>query len=685
MRKKESFYKLILIIPAMAISILCPVLGFICFPAFRFGLPVCLIFVILLIGIAIGNHLWSKSYIKKIKETPVKDQMDAILTRHQNAQSSLEEAIIRLKRIQTNILLYFLLLALLACALAFFSGPMEDSYIFPIISFYILYGVFFCLSPIPEEYDDTLYVSEEEYPYLYKIAYKAMHDLNMTGTVKIMILPDWNAGIAKMKKFFSLQLGAEMLYMLTEEELYHVLLHEFGHLADPYSREYLTPSYMTRFCCGELSSSTAALTHFLITGPLSYYNYESEIFDLTTSKHMEQRADMKACTIGTAPVYAAALTKMALHEYFDFESGNYLTEPYYAPTQPRDNVTTMTTQAFSKALEERMDSWLAMLARQLPPLMDSHPSYIERYASIGKPEYTLVFPNAHKNLADVTAASQDNPYIADCKKAIKRSNKMIYDQLCENYEEERQEHYLKPLKVIETWQEEGRSIHTPNIADVIKAMDALNQYEEAEALCDRIISESENVYMTAFPLLYKGSRMLHRYDKEGIERIYTSIDLNPNMISTGLDLIGSFCQHMGLKEELEEYRKRVPAYAQTETDFNDGSGDIKKTDHLIPEHFPDNRLEEILNHMTAAGKRSIDKIYLVRKVVNADRFYSIFIIKWKPDTAPEFLSEGMDNIFNYLDTYPDGWPYSLFLWDKNLGKIVEKVDNTLVYDDSFRA
>lgn len=672
MFKNERFHKLLFLILSIAISILCSILGLVCLPSFRIGLPLCLFFIMLLCALAIGNHFWGKSYLKKLKETPVKDQMDTILTRHQNAQTSLEAAILRLKHIQSNILLYFLLLVILACALSFFSGTIESSYSFPILSVYILYGVFYYLSPLPEEYDETLYVSSEEYPYLYKIAYKAMHDLNITGNIRIMILPDWNAGIAKMNHFFSLQLGAEMLYMLTEEELYHVLLHEFGHLADPYSREYLTPSCLSRFRCGEVQSSMTNLTYFLVTGPFYYYNYESDIFDITTSKHMERRADMKACTIGSASIYAAALTKMALHEYFDFESDNYLTEPYYKPEKPRNNVVSMTTQAFSIALKERMDAWTAMLDHQLPPLMDSHPSYIERYASIGKPEYTLMFPNMDTN-------APDTPYTLDCKKAILHADKMVYDQLCENYREERREHYLKPLETIETWKTEGGNIHLTDISDIIKALDALHQYEEAEQICDRIIEESENVYMKAYPLLYKGCQMLNRYDKRGIDRIYASIDLNPNMINTGLELIGCFCHHAGLKEELEEYRKKVPEYAQRESDYNEGSGDITKTDHLIPEHFPDQRLEEILTYMTTSGKNCIDKIYLVRKVVNDKDFFSIFIIKWKPDVTPELLNSGMDRIFHYLDTYPDGWPYSLFLWTRQLEKIVEKVENSCVY------
>ena len=173
--------------------------------------------------------------------------------------------------------------------------------------------------------------------------------------------------------------------------------------------------------------------------------------------------------------------------------------------------------------------------------------------------------------------------------------------------------------------------------------------------------------------------MLNRYDKSGIDRIYASIDLNPNMINTGLELIGNFCHHAGLKEELEEYRKKVPAYAQLENDYNEGSGDITKNDHLIPEHFPDQRLEEILSYMVSSGKNCIDKIYLVRKVVNAKEFYSIFIIKWKPDASNETVDKGMDSIFHYLDTYPDGWPYSLFLWNQQLEKIVGKVDNSCVY------
>lgn len=594
MPKNKKYHNFLLVIISMSISLLFYIAGLFLQNSISFGYGICICIIILLAAILIGNIIWSKSFIKKINDTPVKDQMDSILARHQNAQTGLKSAICRLKKIQHNIIGYFIFLMFLALALSFFHGTTGNHHsIFNLISIYVLYGILYCLSPAPEIIDEDLYVTEEEFPYLYKIAHKAMHALGITGDIRIMILPDWNAGIAKMNEFCSLQLGAEMLHMLTEDEIYHVLLHEFGHLADPYSREYLTPAILTRLQQNRLESDMAALTLLLTRGPFYYYSYESDLYDITTSKTMERRADMKACTVGNSSVYASALVKMALREFFDFESNDYLKEPYYEPERPRENVTTLMTTTFSKALVERKDNWLALLEKQLPPLMDSHPSFNERYASIGRPEYKLVFPfeitnsneptDSDKNTtSEKTAKSTKNKlyentdfsdknsvrtnktiqneylsYWNDCQKAVKHADKLIFDQLSENYKAEREEHYLTPLRDFEQWQKEGSNIHDTNIADIIKALDALCRYEEAESLCDRIIAESQNVYMTAFPLLYKGNRMLHRYDKNGIDLIYRSINLNSNLISTGLDMIGSYCQQMGLEKELNEYRKKV--------------------------------------------------------------------------------------------------------------------------------
>lgn len=716
MPKNENIRNFILVIISMTVSLLLFAAGLLLSDSISFGFGICVFIVTLLIALIIGNLIWGKSFIKKINDAPVKEQMDSILTRHQNAQTGLESAIHRLKRIQNIVIGYFLVLMILAFALSFFNGTTaNDHTVFNLLSIYVIYGILYCLSPAPEIIDEDLYVTEEEFPYLYKIARKAMHDLDITGDIRIMILPDWNAGIAKMNEFYSLQLGAEMLHMLTEDEIYHVLLHEFGHLADPYSREYLTPAILTRLQQNRLDSDMATLTLLLTRGPFYYYSYESDLYDITTSKTMERRADMKACTVGNSSIYASALVKMALREFFDFESNDYLKEPYYEPERPRENVTTLMTTTFAKALTARKDHWLAMLEKQLPPLMDSHPSFNERYASIGRPEYKLVFPfeitnsnesaDSDKNttsektakptkneLYENAKATDENSvqahktiqdkhisYWSDCQKAIKHADKLIFDQLSENYKEEREEHYLKPLQDLEQWQKEGSNINDTNIANIIKALDSLCRYEEAENLCDQIIAESPNVYITAFPLLYKGNRLLHRYDKNGIDLIYRSINLNSNLISTGLDMIGSYCQQMGLEKELNEYRKKVPEYSQKEVDYNDNGGEISKSDHLISEQFPDNRLEEILAFMLKAGNNSIDKIYLVRKVINEESFFSVFIIRWKQDTEESILISGMDKIFNYLDTYPDGWPYSLFLCDDSLEKIVKKVENSLVY------
>lgn len=84
----------------------------------------------------------------------------------------------------------------------------------------------------------------------------------------------------------------------------------------------------------------------------------------------------------------------------------------------------------------------------------------------------------------------------------------------------------------------------------------------------------------------------------------------------------------------------------------------------LSETMPQEMKNELLERILAIGEGCIDKIFLVRKMICDDFFSSVFVISFGADTEAEKIGEIMDGIFEYLDTHPIDWYFSLFRYDR---------------------
>lgn len=603
---------------------------------------------------------------KRIQKKTFVDAEKELLARHQDVKEDIRRQAKKLKIFQKILAGYLAGLMILAVLLAFFAGASGTAAGYGVISIYVLYALTYHQVVLKIKFDDTGYSNKEDYPFLYALAERAMREYGLKGTVRIFILAECNAGITKIGNIYSLQLGAYLLHLMNEEELYSVLLHEFAHMADPYIKEQITPSWLKRII-GGYSTFDAKCAYLLMMFPIEFYQYEAGIYNMTASETIEQRADQNAGKRAGAHIYAAAMAKLSMGELFEDEYLLHVPTPDFASEEPEKDTASAYCRAFDQAFEKRKEKWLWILKNQLPFLMQSHPTFKERWEALGFPEFSIVM------------TEKKGAYRDDCQKVFEYADRKIYEAFAENYEEHRKNNYLNQLEIVKKWESEGEPIDRTDIATVIQALHLSGCYERAEDICEKVIENTDNVYMTAFPLFYKGVRRLLHYEKEGIDLIYRAIELNHNYIDEGMDMIGEFCSRMALKKEQEEYRQKVAEMRQSQIDVYDRGGDISKSDHLEAEHFPDDRLETILAVMKKAGEGKIEAIYLVRKVVSSDAFFSMFIVKWMTDAEADRIETGMEQIFQCLDTWPDGWPYSLLVSDEKMESIVKRIEGSCVY------
>ena len=97
--------------------------------------------------------------------------------------------------------------------------------------------------------------------------------------------------------------------------------------------------------------------------------------------------------------------------------------------------------------------------------------------------------------------------------------------------------------------------------------------------------------------------------------------------------------------------------------------------------FYEGMLEGILAYIDSVDvNRAIQRIYVVRKVITEQFFSSVFVVEPKKDAKPEDVDDVMDKLFNHLDTHPADWQFSLFLFDAQTARAVNRVKGSCVLD-----
>ena len=199
------------------------------------------------IGVILLNVLLRWKFEKKLGELPVGALQDRLQGDKDNAEAVSARLLktLRLLRLVGDV--YAAALGLIAMGIAFFLGaypvnesPMGDGAVVLMVIF-LLYAVFLLTGavyrirfPMPHSAmgapEDLL--SEEEFPILYRLAREARDAVGCSGEIVIDVNGEFNCGIAKVGDTYYITIGVILLAFHSEEELYSVLLHEFGHMID---------------------------------------------------------------------------------------------------------------------------------------------------------------------------------------------------------------------------------------------------------------------------------------------------------------------------------------------------------------------------------------------------------------------------------------------------------------------
>jgi hypothetical protein len=618
-----------------------------------------------------ANTLLARKYIRKINAAKVADMQSYMLRHRAEAEKTSALFLRKLQRTRRITVIYAVFLWLLSACASLTAGMLykiEPTLLYPCLlyaslPFYAVYIRIRKREPIRLD-ENTVILKKEEYPLIYAVAARAAKTLNCRGEITVILTFDCNAGIMHARNGYFLLLGAELLPILSEDELYCLCLHEFSH----YSAENKASEDEMQYNDWITSDKNTPAFLSFVTNCFVYldlrYLFDHLTYHYATSVAKETAADRDMVKHGDPEAAASVLLKLNYHTKFEWEGGVFNTIPVYAAEAPDPHYIRHQIEKFKNALPSRQADWDAMIERELLPNNASHPILRMRLETLGVEHPTCV-------------SDESSPdYRAEREKALDLIDERLL-LMQDTYEQDRKEKYIEPLARVNDWKDKGMPLSAEAYPDLVADMRQIGMNEEAEALCERAIEELD-VNSSWHAYFMKGCSMLHRYDEAGAELIFRAVEANHNYLEEGLQVIGDFYCMTGKEKELNDYRERAVQLQQKEKDENSKIGFLSKDDRLSAEHLPEGMLENILSYIRSIDDGSIQNIYLVRKTISESFFTSAFIIGFDGGSN-DSRYEIMHKIFRYLDTYPEKWQFSLFDLEEYPQIKFDKIEGSLVY------
>ncbi len=622
------------------------------------------------------NIVLKKWYVGRFEKRQVSQVQQFIYSHRDSAEQTAVRKLSLLKMWRRLTGVYALLLGVLGLCVALCGGILYNSgSAVPLcfVAFLLIMCTFSRIHfPVSQNiFDkDKTYVSEEQYPHLYAVAKKAAQTMGCDGRIRVALLSNCNAGIAKVGQTYSVQMGVILLSTFSEEEVYSVLLHEFAHVMVHNSKAIKERSYNAWIYDGKTPHYVSGITSLFFSFFDAFYTLQYGLYEYASSIQVESAADQAMLLSGNPAAVASSLLKLKYYELFEWEKGTQDASCMYEPEMPDKQLLAKELERFRRAMDHNSEKWQQLLNVEIQSRSASHPTVKLRLEALGIREHRLI------------VAGTDSDYAKDCEKAREYVDGLIYENLTEIYEEHRKAFYLEPKAQVEEWEAAGRPLIAQEYGDVVWALRQLGRNAEAVELCERAIAElpaaaSSNGYFI------RGCHRLHSYDQSGIADIYFAIENNNNYFEEGIDAIGTFCCLTGNQKELDIYRQKALELAQRHKDQYSQTGILTKKDHLSEESLPDGMLDDILEYIRSVDDGQIEKIYLVRKTITEDFFTSVFVIRFDLTAEEEACSKIMHKIFQYLDTCSD-WQFSLFDYQDVLRVPVYEIKNSCVYSKEER-
>lgn len=466
-------------------------------------------------------------------------------------------------------------------------------------------------------------------------------------------------------RIYTLNIGVTLFGILSEAELFSVLLHEFAHTKNIKHMDFKEMKYAEKL---DVNSQMAANEYRALFFEYldTVYAFHYMIFQYAISIIKEQEADQLMAALTDKATIASALLKTRFLQLYTWEEGSHDFESIYKPETMSREYITQQIEAFKSRMAENAEKWAALTEVEILSRSSSHPTVKVRLQALGITDYAVLEDNSSKE------------YLQERAKAISYWDEVIYNENKDSYLTDREDLYQKPLNKVSQWEEAGKPLLAAEYRDIVEALQALGRVSEAENLCTRAINELPDS-ASAYAYAWKGQLLLCRYDPAGIPMLYHAMEQNSNYTEEALNKIGEFCCITGNQAELDNYRERVNGLMQQYIDKNNRLDGLNKGDRLLEHNLSQEELEQLVEFIKGISNGAINQVYLVNKEIAQEQFSSVVIAKFEENAPEDALGEVLTKLFNFLDVSPR--QYTLFIYDHSMKSLgIEKIQGSLIYE-----
>ena len=507
-----------------------------------------------------------------------------------------------------------------------------------------------------------------DYPSLYAVIERARVTAGCRKKI-VAVLSGDGIAISESGGVAYVSLNPYECSLLTREELYNVMLHEFAHIIHKdtaRSRKY--NDFANGLGGREDFTPFLNFLQFAMFGyAFSKIGFAFETYSFIASRYHEINADEFVKARGDRQLYIDATAKGVFWALFDdmpCPELNYFIFESETPCEDYAEVYWTTFKKYAAANETR---WRENLQKELPARIASHPTLRMRMENMGVIDF------------DVSAVDPNAAYAAEGEALRKKLSEMFTADVKDNYAEIRRTNFTERKRAMTEYDADvaaGKSIGDAaklNAASAFFSIDSEKTYDIAMQV---LANDPDSGYAH----YYAGLVLFWKDDDECVGHFYAAAKSRFSLTDAALERIGAFALGHGRQDILDEYRNNCVGLAQNSVDERK-KFEIKSADETVASDMEKSKAEEIVDYMIRkCGDGKIDKIYTAKRKAKGDgEELFIYAIGFAADVSYPERYEIYGKVLTYLDSRAEN--FNLFYADVN-DKIVQKIKNvkdSLVY------
>lgn len=578
----------------------------------------------ILVALAVYNITTGKKMNKKFAQMKMDEKQEFSLEEKARVEKDQKQAEIQVAKRIKLFNLYKICVLVLLYLLCFFVGlgAFSVATVFVLLCIFLSWGIVLSLfSPAQNDVaNKKLFIDKTHFPYIFSVIEKAGKSMNYTGKISA-IFSNGGISIGNSGKGVIITLPAEIVALLTEEELYSVMIHEFAHFKnqDTHLREKLY-SFIERH--QPQATSDNPILEFgkfiFLSGHLGGIILSIVSYDTFSSREKESIADNAVKETGLCQAYINATAKSVLFGIYSEYPWREITFDTYESTSPVLDYTQRNYNCFLEKVALYGDKWHFTLKNELPARVDSHPTLKARMQALSVSEYYTEYPPFTGDYGkEQQKLIEEQGKIAVEINYAKDKHNALYTLQRKNAYTERQR-VIDKYNALTEWDKVSDS-------ELIECAQAFLFIEDnkAEKILREVIERSNSSYACYLLACYYS----REYNDECIE-LFKRSALDSTATDEAFDQLGKYALKTGNQALLDEYRATVASKNQNAVDELQETL-FSKEGLIAPTATHQEVVSEITSRLCEYWGNNLSALYVaVRETQNTTVYYvAIEVIK----------------------------------------------------------